>query len=189
MRPRSRSLVWLVLAWLALWESFSIANVLSGLAVGAALLLLFPVRRVAAGTGRLRPVRLLELVGFFVWKLLEANAIVAWEVITPSNAGVREGVVAVPMTGASDTLVAIVANAISLTPGTLTLEIERDPTVLYVHVLHLTSIDEAKVDVLRLERAVLRALGTDEAIAIAEGRLAEAEAAVARAAPAAGREA
>jgi multicomponent Na+:H+ antiporter subunit E len=171
MIARALSLGWLVAVWVALWESASVANLASGLAVGGLLLLAFPIRTTAPGTGRFRPVAAVRFLGYFLWKLLEANAIVAWEVITPSNAGVKEGIVAVPVTGASDAVVSILANAISLTPGTLTLEVERDPTVLYIHVLHLDTADKARRDVLRLELAVLRAFGTVEAIATAEDRL------------------
>ena len=66
----------------------------------------------------------------------------------------------------------MVANAISLTPGTLTIEVATDPNVLYVHVLHLHDIDAVRRDVTRLERSVLRAFGTDEAVAEVERRLA-----------------
>lgn len=178
MRARALPLLWLVVVWMALWGTISVANLLSGLAVGSLLLVLFPTRQVSEATGRFRPLRALELLAYFLWKLLEANTVVAWEVITPSNESVKEAVVAVPMTGASDTVVAIVANAVSLTPGTLTIEVERDPTVLYVHVLHLRTIEQVRADVLKMERAVLRAFGTDDAIASAERRLAETEAAM-----------
>lgn len=178
MRSRALPLLWLVFVWVALWEAVTVANLASGVVVGALLLVLFPTRAPSTRTGRLRPLRAAQLVGYFVWKLFEANVVVAWEVITPNNASVREGIVAVPITGASDTVVAILANAISLTPGTLTIEVERDPTVLYVHVLHLRSITQVRADVLRLERAVLRAFGTEEAIAIADAQLADAEAAL-----------
>lgn len=176
MIVRSASLLWLLIVWLALWESISPANVLSGLVVGGLLIVLFPVRSPSARTGRFRPLRAAQLLGYFLWKLLEANVVVAWEVITPSNAGVNEGIVAVPLTGASDAAVATVANMISLTPGTLTIEIERHPTVLYVHVLHLRSIEQVRSDVFHLELRVLRALGNDEAIALAQRRLADARA-------------
>jgi multicomponent Na+:H+ antiporter subunit E len=177
MMTRLGTVVWLVVVWEALWGDLSIANVLSGLVVAAVLVTLFPVRRARPGTGRLRPVAAAHFGVYFLWKLVEANLIVAWEVITPSNENVIEGIVAVPIAGASDTVVTVVANAISLTPGTLTLEIERNPTVLYVHVLHLHDLEEVRIDVLRLERYVSRAIGTDEAIADVERRLEEAEAA------------
>lgn len=161
---------WLGAVWLALWGGVSAANVLSGAVVAFLLVTLFPLRPTPR-PGRFRPLWALRLLGYFVVKLVQANAVVAWEVVTPRNR-IVEGIVAVPVTSASDVLVSVVANAISLTPGTLTLEVATDPHVLYVHVLHLRDIDDVRRDVTRLERYVLRAFGSDEAVLEVERRLA-----------------
>lgn len=161
---------WLVVAWVALWGDVTTANLASGVVVALAVLTAFPLRP-RTGPGRFRPLHVLRLLAYFLAKLVEANAVVAWEVVTPRNK-INEGIVAVPVTGASDVLVSVVANAISLTPGTLTIEIRTDPHVLFVHVLHLHDIDAVRRDVTRLERYVLRAFGTDEAVAEVEHRLA-----------------
>jgi multicomponent Na+:H+ antiporter subunit E len=160
----------LVVAWTAFWGSASPANVASGVVVAFVLLAVFPLRHTTR-QGRFRPLQALRLFGYFVGKLVEANLVVAWEVLTPRNR-INEGIVAVPVTGASDVLVSVVANVISLTPGTLTIEIHTDPHVLFVHVLHLHDIDAVRRDVTRLERYVLRAFGSDEAVSEVERRLA-----------------
>lgn len=159
--------------WLALWGGISAANLLSGTLVALLLLGLFPLRT-STRPGRFRPLWALRLVVYFLIKLVEANAVVAWEVVTPRNR-IVEGIVAVPVTSASDVLVSVVANAISLTPGTLTIEVGTDPHVLYVHVLHLHDIDAVRRDVTRLERYVLRAFGSEEAVREVERRLASLE--------------
>lgn len=157
---------WLLVVWIALWGDLSLANVLSGVAVASGLMVAFP----HAGPrplARVRPVRALVFLAYFLYKLVEANVVVAWEVITPNNESINEAIVAVPVTGASDAAITILANAMSLTPGTLTLEVGRDPAVLYVHVLHLRDIDQVRRDVYRLERLVLRAFGDEAALAAA----------------------
>ncbi len=164
---------WVVVVWLALWGGVSAANVCSGAVVAVLLLWLFPLRS-STRPGRFRLVWALRLLGYFLVKLVEANAVVAWEVVTPRNR-IVEGIVAVPVTSASDVLVSVVANAISLTPGTLTIEVGTDPHVLYVHVLHLHDIDAVRRDVTRLERYVLRAFGSEEAVLEVERRLASLE--------------
>lgn len=169
MRARLLVGTWLVVIWTALWGDISAANIGSGAVVAAVLLALFPLRPTSR-QGRFRPLWALRFLGYFSWKLLEANAVVAWEVVTPRNR-INEGIVAVPVTGASDVLVSVVANAISLTPGTLTIEVGTDPHILYVHVLHLHDIAAVRRDVTRLERYVLRAFGSDEAVAEVELRL------------------
>lgn len=151
--------LWLTAVWVFLWEAPSVANFVSGLALSSALVFLYPARGPV-----LTPVSVVGFVRFaayFLWKLVEASAVLAWEVVTPRNS-INEGIVAVQIRGASDALTTIVANSISLTPGTLTLEVDRDPTVLYVHVLHLRSIDEVRADILELEAHVIDAFGTAE---------------------------
>ncbi|MGH2689744.1 MAG: Na+/H+ antiporter subunit E [Actinomycetota bacterium] len=153
---------WLVAVWLFLWEGASLANVLSGIAAAVGVLLAFPPAP-GGGQGRLRPLAALRFIAYFAWKLVEASAVVAWEIVTPTNR-IREGIVAVPMRHVSDLLTTLVANSISLTPGTLTVEVDREPRVLYVHVLHLHNVEDVRRDVGRLEMLALKAFGSDEAI-------------------------
>ncbi len=154
---RAIFVLWLTLVWVLLWEDYSPAATLTGLVVSATLLALFPgpaPRRF----GGVRPVKLMRFAAYFTYKLLEANLIVARKVVT-SPIRVNEGVIAVPVRESSDAVVTLIANAISLTPGTLTLEVRRNPTVLYVHVLDLKSVEEARAEILRLERLALEAFG------------------------------
>jgi multicomponent Na+:H+ antiporter subunit E len=168
---RPLPLLWLVVVWLTLWESLTVANVLSGLVVGALLLRLFPIRPERTDRPRFRPVAIARLLGHFAVQLVRANLAVAWEVITPNNDAVREGIVAVPLAPSSDSLLAMVCNMFSLTPGTLVIDIEQEPPVIYVHVLHFRSIPEVRSNFRGLQRMVLRAFGSDEAIAAGVQRL------------------
>jgi multicomponent Na+:H+ antiporter subunit E len=164
--PSLPLLVWLVAVWVALWEQVSPANVLSGLAVALVVLTLFPVgdrRR----SGTVRPVAAARFLAYFAWNLVEASAVVAWEIVTPRNR-INEGIVAIPIRGVSDAVVTVVANAISLTPGTLTLEARRSPAVLYVHVLHLYDVEAVRRETLRLEALAIRAFGPAQVVAALE---------------------
>lgn len=159
----------LAAVWVALWEDVTPANVVSGLLVALAVTALFPSRPEPGSSARIRPVAAGRLLGYFLWKLAEANAAVAWEVLTPTNR-VNEGIVAIPVRGVSGGITTIVANAISLTPGTLTIDVDDDPCVLYVHVLHLRDPDEVRREVLHLEALVIRAFGPADAVARLGGR-------------------
>lgn len=156
MTTRIAFSLWLVFVWVALWGDVTWGNVAGGALVAAALLTLFP-HAGPSGTLVVRPFAALRFLGHFIFKLVEANAVVAWEVITPNNENVNEGIVAVPMEDASDGLITLLANAISLTPGTLTLEVRDHPPMLFVHVLHLRSIEQTRADVHRLESLARRA--------------------------------
>lgn len=147
--------VWSVVVWVALWSDLSLANVLFGVLAGVATLFVVPLPR-----GRrplvVRPWPLLVYVVAFLRDLVVSAAVVAWEIVTPGS-NISQGVVRVPLRVTSPGIVTLIANSISLTPGTLTIEVEHDPAVLYVHVLHLSSIERARADVAALEDRVLAA--------------------------------
>jgi multicomponent Na+:H+ antiporter subunit E len=153
----------LVLAaiWAALWGDHRPVTWLVGLAIGFAVVSFTSGHRHGEGH-RLRPLAALRLLVTFFGKLVQASAIVAWEVVTPTNR-IAEGIVAVPVRDVSDAVTTLVANAISLTPGTLTVEVRRDPTILFVHVLHLRDPDAVRREVADLERLAIRAVGSDRA--------------------------
>lgn len=103
------------------------------------------------------PVRLAKAVPFtffFLWELAVANAVVAWEVMTPRHY-MRPGIVEVPIRSRRPMEISLLANLISLTPGTLTLEVAADRTALYVHALHLMSPEHLRLRVRRLEDRLL----------------------------------
>jgi multicomponent Na+:H+ antiporter subunit E len=165
-RARPIVVLWLTAVWVALWGDVTFANVAAGAIVALAVTVLLPATgdrgRATSERSTVRPLAAVHFAGWFAIKLVEANAVVAWEVLTPRNR-INEGVVAVPLHQCSDGLTTLVASCVSLTPGTLVLDVDRDPLVLYVHVLHLRTIEEVRVEVETLERLAIRAFGTAEA--------------------------
>ena len=146
---------WLTVLWLVLWRDVSVANVVSGVAIALVVLAVFPPRQVT-GDHALRPLKLVAFISYFAWKLVVSNLIVAREIVTPRD-HVRSGIVAVPVVACSDLVTTVVANAISLTPGTLTLEVRRDPMARTVAQTEL-----ANESISRLFEGVVEA--TEEAI-------------------------
>lgn len=154
---------WLAVVWVVLWRDLTLANLVSGVVIAGVVLLVFPLRH--GGThARVRPVAVIGFLGYFLWKLLVSNVIVARAILAP-RARVHTGIVAVPTTPHSDLVVTLVANAISLTPGTLSIEVRRDPATLYVHVLDLRDLDKVRADIDDLQRRLVRAIGSDEVLA------------------------
>lgn len=157
-------LVWLTLVWTALWGSFTAANLLGGVLLAGALLLLLPLPEVPA-QGRVRPLALARLLLAFLGALVTASADVV-RLVLRRRGRLRQAVVAVPVVATSDRLLTLLANAVSLTPGTLTLEVDRPRSVLYVHVLDIGTADDAveavRGSISRLERLAILALGTPE---------------------------
>ena len=152
----------LVATWLALWSDVSFANVLSGLLVAGAMVLAFDTWR--PGRVVLRPIRAARFALHFLYNLVQASVVVARTVITPKRR-INTGVVAVPLHGCSDALATLIADAISLTPGTLTFEVRRDPLTLYVHALDVRDVEQVRADVRRLELLAVEAFGSAAALA------------------------
>jgi multicomponent Na+:H+ antiporter subunit E len=163
MTRLSSVVVWLVILWLLLWTDLSVANVLSGLAVAVALVTLARLPRLArrsdADAARLRPIAALHFTVYVLYKLVEANLVLAWEIITPRNR-INSGVIAVPLRTDSEMAMMVTANVITLTPGTMTIEVVGSPPVLYVNVLHLQDIEHVRRDLLRIEELSVRAFGS-----------------------------
>lgn len=147
--------VWLTAVWVTLWEVVSWANLLGGIVVAFAVVSLLPPRGSGSRIG-FRPVAVVRLLGYFLWELIDASALMAWEVITPRNR-IRAAVVSVRLTSSVGGIMTSVANMVSLTPGTVTLEIDEANSTLYLHVLHLKSLEQTRQSVRRLESLTLQA--------------------------------
>lgn len=105
----------------------------------------------------MRPWRLLGFVAFYSWELVASSASVAWEVVTPVHRS-RSGVIAVPIASRTPFEITWLANLISLTPGTLTVDVDLDHHLLFVHGLHVRDPDSFRAEIADLERRLLRVL-------------------------------
>lgn len=154
---RAVRIAWLTVMWIALWSEVSVANVLSGVFVAGFIVLAFDTWR----TGRVvvRPWRALKFGAYFAWQLTIATFVVARTVVTPRDR-IETGIVAVPLGGCSDALTTLIADAISLTPGTLTVEVRSSPLTLYVHALDVRDEERMRREIRRLEVLAVEAFGT-----------------------------
>ena len=157
--------LWLVVLWLLLWNDLSVGNVIAGGLVAVVVLASAHLPRLN-GVGqsdgqrvRLAPLALLYFLGYVIVKLVQSNLVLAWEIITPRN-NINTGIVAVPLRTESELAMLVVANVVTLTPGTVTIEVTGSPAVIYVNVLHLHDIEDVRRDLLRLEELSVRAFGS-----------------------------
>jgi multicomponent Na+:H+ antiporter subunit E len=148
----------LVALWLLAWGEVSVGNVVSGAVVAVALLLAFPPRVSGEPRPRFRLGGILRLLGYVVVQLVVSNLLVAREVVS-RRSRVQTGVLAHHVRHPSDAVLTAMANIIALSPGTMTVDVTRDPAVVYVHFLILDDLEDARRDVARLERLVVDALG------------------------------
>ena len=161
--------VWLALLWVALWDDLSFANIITGFAVASFVVLITRLDRSSLRPTYFRPLWAIWYVLVFLWKLLQANLKLAWEILTP-GIGTYTAIIAVPMRGGSEAVVNLVANSVTLTPGTMTVEIftegdvdgdgSQNGVILYVHGMYTRDVEAVRHDVLHLEELALRAFGT-----------------------------
>jgi multicomponent Na+:H+ antiporter subunit E len=169
LRHQVPLMAWLVLVWMLLWGTLSWANLLSGLVVALVLLALLPLPHVVGGA-RVRPLPLLVFLGHFVSDLVVSGAEVAWQTLRPG--GVRStAIVQVPLRVDSDLLLTMVAEATSLVPGSLVLDLDREQRVITLHLLparDLADVERKKAHVLVVEGRLARAFGSADDIAAVE---------------------
>ncbi len=127
----------LALVWCALWGSFEPATLGVGFLVGLFLLGLLSRRGVI---GRVRYIRQVERVvsfaAFFLLELVLANLEVAMQVLRGPK-GLRPAIVRVPIDLPSDAQITLLSTFLTLTPGTMVLDVAPDRRSLFVHTMHL----------------------------------------------------
>jgi multicomponent Na+:H+ antiporter subunit E len=152
MIPRSLALL---VMWVALWGEVSVANVASGVLVVGLIHWLFADR--SRETHRLRLWNALKTGAFVARSLVVSSARVVLAVVVPNAARTSTRVLTVQLQSGSRFIGAIVANFITLTPGTMTLELD-DSLTLHVHVLGDVEPETFRREILDLERRVASAV-------------------------------
>lgn len=85
--------------------------------------------------------KVISFIFFFLWEMVKANIQVAYEVITPPH-NMKPGIVSLPLDAKTDLEITLLANLITLTPGTLSLDVSSDRSVLYVHSMYVFDREE-----------------------------------------------
>lgn len=136
MKTRFLSNILLTFIWVALTGSFGFLNFLFGFALGFLILWVITKGDSEAKYFKLLP-KMIAFVFFFIYELILANLQVAYDVITPKFY-MKPGIVSVPLDAKSDIEITLLANLISLTPGTLSLDVSDDKKVLYIHAMYVS---------------------------------------------------
>lgn len=144
----------LLAVWLLLWGELSAANVASGVIVVAAVVSVDARLRMPR-SHRVHPLRVVVLVLDLFRRLVVASWAVILTVLRPTPSRLAAGVVRVELGTDSPVVTTLVADLITLTPGTLTLDVVG--STLLVHVLGLSDADAIRAEVHDLERLVTAA--------------------------------
>jgi multicomponent Na+:H+ antiporter subunit E len=127
--------------WLLLTFSLSLPNLIVGSVASLICSLMFTRFYISNVNKLLQPHRyfwFLVYLFIFIWECIKANIDVAYRVLHPAMP-IRPGIVKVKTTLKSDLAKMLLANSITMTPGTITVDIIDD--YLYIHWIYIRSED------------------------------------------------
>lgn len=133
--------IFLPVVWMALTGRFTLANYLIGFVITS--LALWVVRspgevNLLVYLARLR--RWLRFAVFFLWELTVASLRVVYDILTWRHR-MRPAVIAIPLDLKTDLEITLLANLITLTPGTLSLDVSPERDVLYIHAMYVDDVE------------------------------------------------
>lgn len=155
-------LAWLTLVWLLLWGAVTPLLVVGGLLVAIGVCVLFPLPPVRMGI-RPRPGPMVALLARFIKDVVVASVQVS-KVTLRRDRALNNAVIAVSLRTPSDFVLTVVAEMVSLVPGSIVVEARRSTHTLFLHVLDvgdLDGVERFRASVLDLEERVVHALGAD----------------------------
>ncbi|MFQ5960220.1 MAG: Na+/H+ antiporter subunit E [Candidatus Methylomirabilales bacterium] len=136
----------LALLWCFLSGAFNVANFLMGLLVGAVTVSLLrpfvPWNPSLVAVSRKIPA-FLRYTPRFLYELCKANLQVVYLALHPKMP-IRPGIVALETRHRSPLGTTLLANSITLTPGTLTMDVSEDGKTLYIHTLDISDPEEVR---------------------------------------------
>lgn len=147
----------LALVWVLLTGTLTLLNLIIGFGIGYFVLLM--LRNVFPRARYFRTVPyLIEFLLYFAWELLLANLRVAIDVLTPRHR-MHPRVLALPLDVKTDAGITLLANLITLTPGSVSLDVSSDRTMMYLHVMYASDPELVRRTIKEgLERRVIRLL-------------------------------
>lgn len=147
----------LTFVWVALTGNYLLGNYLFGFFLGYFILRTTTLREGGVSYFNRIP-KIIGFALFFIYEMLKANLQVAFDVITP-RFFMKPGIVMFPMQAKTDFEITMLANCVSLTPGTLIIAVSDDKSAIFIHVMYLKDRNKFVEDLRNgLERRLLEVL-------------------------------
>jgi multicomponent Na+:H+ antiporter subunit E len=163
---------WIALVWVLLWGDLHPGNILAGAVIGVAVQELLPLPRIPY-SGKIRPLRLLGLVGRFFVDLIVASFHMA-AVALDFRKQPKGAVIGVQTRSASDLYLTLTAQITTLVPGSVVVEAIRSNGMLYVHFIDVSfqgGVEGMRQGILETEARIMRAIASEAELAEAEVEL------------------
>jgi multicomponent Na+:H+ antiporter subunit E len=147
----------IMLGWAVVTGDWSSLNLVFGFVVGVGAL--WVSRDLFGATGyHARLFGVVRLAAYFLYDLVTSSLQVAWDIVTPENKSTPR-FLEMPLDAKTDVEIMLTANLISLTPGTLTVDVSPDRKTLLVHAMFAEDPEETVAGLKAgMERRVLEAL-------------------------------
>jgi len=156
-------LVALILLWMLLWGEFSWLNLLVGFVVGVVVTVAFFLVPVQL-SGRLHPLHTVIFFVRLVVDIVRASIDVSWLAVKPRLV-TRNAILEIRLRTRSDLILTWTAVATSIVPGSIVIDIDRESSILFLHVLNMHSagdIERFRRRVFDTERRIVRGFGSHE---------------------------
>ncbi len=146
MKSRIAVFVLAALVWFALTDINDIQEVIVGILLAAVVTMIAGKFFITTQKQRGYPHRFVAALKYFIkflWEMIKANFHVAFIVLHP-RLPIKPGIVKITTKLTKDSAITILTNSITLTPGTLTVDINPDSKEIYIHCIevHSTSVQE-----------------------------------------------
>lgn len=148
----------LAIAWAALTGNITVPGLAVGFIVGS--IALYVTKPLFPGCDRYfqRVWKWVKLIVLFLYELVVSSLQVVWDVLTPSHKA-RPGIISMPLDAEGELQILAVTNLISLTPGTLSLDVTEDCKTLYIHAMFADDPDAMREQLKTgMERWVIEAM-------------------------------
>jgi len=140
--------------WMFLSESYTFITFIFGYILGALLLLL--LNRFFLSRFYLAPIyRVFVLAIIFIRELILSNIDIV-KLVYKRKPDFEPGIFAMPIEVKKDWQITLLANLITLTPGTLSVAVSDDQSQIFIHAMHIDDIDESIDDIKNtFEKAIM----------------------------------
>ena len=152
----------LALAWVGLNGRFTLDSLIVGTVIGRIVLMILARGDVLSPTEVRRVGQALSLLVYLLWQIVLANFRLTKDVLSIRHR-MRPGVIRLPLSVTTDGEILLLSAMINITPGSVALDVSDDRQNMYVHVMNITTVEEAKHEIKNgFERRILGLRGEQE---------------------------
>lgn len=101
---------------------------------------------------------ILEFIVYYLYNLAKANLYIAWDILTPKMR-MKPAFMEIPVRLETDFGLLLFSNLLSMTPGTISMDISEDKKTVRVHVLYYKTDEIMLNDFYRMQEKIERITG------------------------------